>query len=79
MGIMNVLGLMQETRDAVKSLGHEVNQWNVISETNFSLVCKDCKMQVTVNEITKDNIEIQGDAMSKNCVKPEKKKLSKKK
>jgi hypothetical protein len=79
MGIMNVLGLMQETRDVVKSLGHEVNQWNVISNTNYSLVCKDCNMQVAVNEITKDNIQIQGDAMSKNCVKPEKKKLSKKK
>jgi hypothetical protein len=79
MGIMNVLGMMQEARDVALSRGHNVKNWDVLGGDCYSLECKDCKMQVMVKEHPLPNeVQLGGEAIAVNCVKPEKKKLSKK-
>lgn len=79
MGIMNVLGMMQEAREVATSRGHNVKNWDVIGNDCYLLECKDCKMQVMVKEFPLPNeIQVGGEAVALSCVKPEKKKLSKK-
>ena len=79
MGIMKVLGMMQEAREAATFRGHEVKNWNVLGNDCYLLVCKDCKMEVMVKEFPLPNeIQVGGEAIALSCVKPEKKKLSKK-
>jgi len=72
MGILSILGLMEETKNTVLSRGHDVKNWLVLGNDCYALECKDCKMTVMVKEI-----KVGGQAVALNCVKPEKKKLRK--
>ena len=79
MGIMNVIGLMQEARETALYRGHNVKNWDVLGEDCYSLECKDCKMTVMVKENPLPNeINVGGEAIALSCVKPEKKKRVKK-
>ena len=79
MGILSILGLMEETKNTVLSRGHNVKYWNVLGGDCYSLECKDCKMTVMVKEHPLPNeINVGGEAIALSCVKPEKKKRVKK-
>jgi len=79
MGIMNVITMLQEAKEAVQFRGHNVKNWDVLGNDCYSLVCKDCKMEVMVKEFPLPNeTQIAGEAVALTCIKPEKKKLSKK-
>jgi hypothetical protein len=80
MGIMSVLGLMQETRDAVLARGHNVKNWLVLGNDCYALECADCKMTCTVKDKPLPNeIKASGEALAMNCVKPVKEKKLRKK
>jgi hypothetical protein len=79
MGIMNVIGLMQEARETALYRGHNVKNWLVLGNDCYSLECKDCKMTCMVKENPLPNeIDLGGEILALNCVKPEKKKRVKK-
>ncbi len=79
MGIMNVITLMKEAKESAIFRGHNVKNWDVLGNDCYLLECKDCKMQVMVKEFPLPNeIQVGGEAVALSCVKPEKKKLSKK-
>jgi hypothetical protein len=79
MGIMNIIGLMAEAKQSAIYRGHNVKNWDILGGDCYSLVCKDCNMEVMVKEHPLPNeIEIGGEAVALNCVKPAKKKLVKK-
>ena len=80
MGIMSVIGLMQETRDAVLARGHNVKNWLVLSNDCYALECADCKMTCMVKDKPLPNeIKASGEALAMNCVKPVKEKKLRKK
>jgi len=80
MGILSILGLMEETKNTVLSRGHNVKYWNVLGGDCYSLECKDCKMSVMVKENPLPNeINVGGEAVALNCVKPVKEKKLRKK
>ena len=80
MGILSILGLMEETKNIVLSRGHNVKYWNVLGGDCYSLECKDCKMSVMVKENPLPNeINVGGEAVALNCVKPVKEKKLRKK
>jgi hypothetical protein len=79
MGIMKVIGLMQEAREIALYRGHKVKNWNVLGNECYSLECSDCKMTCMVKENPLPNeIDLGGEILALNCVKPEKKKGVKK-
>lgn len=79
MGIMNIIGLMAEAKESAIYRGHNVKNWDVLGGDCYLLVCKDCKMEVMVKEHPLPNeIQIGGEAVALNCVKPAKKKIDKK-
>jgi len=65
MGIMSILGLMEETKNIVLSRGHNVKNWLVLGNDCYALECADCK--------------VGGEAVAVNCVKPVKEKKLRKK
>ena len=74
MGIMSILGLMEETKNAVLSRGHKVKNWLVLGNDCYALECFDCKKTVMIKENPLPNeIKVGGEAVAVNCVKPEKK------
>lgn len=77
MGIMSILGLMEETKNAVLSRGHDVKNWLVLGNDCYALECKDCKMTAMINDKPSPATKATGEALTTNCVKPEKKKLKK--
>ena len=80
MGILSILSLMEETKNTVLSRGHNVKYWNVLGGDCYSLECKDCKMSVMVKENPLPNeINVGGEAVALNCVKPVKEKKLRKK
>jgi hypothetical protein len=80
MGIFSVLGLMQETRDAVLARGHNVKNWLVLGNDCYALECADCKMTCMVKDKPLPNeIKASGEALAMNCVKPVKEKKLRKK
>jgi len=80
MGILSILGLMEETKNTVLSRGHDVKNWLVLGGDCYSLECKDCKMSVMVKENPLPNeINVGGEAVALNCVKPVKEKKLRKK
>ena len=50
MGILSILGLMEETKNTVLSRGHDVKNWLVLGNDCYALECKDCKMTVMIKE-----------------------------
>jgi hypothetical protein len=80
MGIMSILGLMEETKKAVLSRGHDVKNWLVLGNDCYALECKDCKKTVMIKENPLPNeIKVGGEALAINCVKPVKEKKLRKK
>ena len=80
MGIMSVIGLMQDTRDAVLARGHNVKNWLVLGNDCYALECSDCKMTCMIKDKPLPNeIKASGEALAMNCVKPVKEKKLRKK
>ena len=80
MGIMNVIGLMQEARETALYRGHNVKNWLVLGNDCYSLECSDCKMTCMVKEKPQPNeMKASGEALAMNCVKPVKEKKLRKK
>ena len=78
MGILSILGLMEETKKVVLSRGHNVKNWLVLGNDCYALECSDCKMSCMIKEKPLPNeIKAGGEALAVNCVKPEKKNLRK--
>ena len=80
MGIMNVIGLMQEARETALYRGHNVKNWLVLGNDCYALECADCKKTVMIKEHPLPNeIKVGGEAVAVNCVKPVKEKKLRKK
>ena len=80
MGIMSILGLMEETKNTVLSRGHNVKNWLVLGNDCYALECIDCKKTVMITGYPKPNeIKVGGEALAVNCVKPVKEKKLRKK
>ena len=50
MGILSILGLMEETKNTVLSRGHNVKNWQVLGNDCYALECADCKKSVMIKE-----------------------------
>jgi hypothetical protein len=80
MGIMSILGLMEETKNTVLHRGHNVKNWLVLGNDCYALECADCKKIVMIKENPLPNeIKVSGEAVAVNCVKPVKEKKLRKK
>ena len=80
MGILSMLGLMEETKNVVLSRGHNVKNWLVLGNDCYALECADCKMTCMIKEKPLPNeIKASGEALAVNCVKPVKEKKLRKK
>ena len=80
MGILSILGLMEETKNIVLSRGHNVKNWQVLGNDCYALECADCKMTCMIKEKPLPNeIKASGEALAVNCVKPVKEKKLRKK
>ena len=80
MGILSILGLMEETKNIVLSRGHNVKNWLVLGNDCYALECADCKMTCMIKEKPLPNeIKASGEALAVNCVKPVKEKKLRKK
>ena len=80
MGILSILGLMEETKNAVLHRGHNVKNWQVLGNDCYALECADCKKTVMIKEHPLPNeIKVGGEAVAVNCVKPVKEKKLRKK
>ena len=80
MGIMSIIGLMEETKNAVLHRGHNVKNWLVLGNDCYALECSDCKKTVMIKENPLPNeIKVSGEALAVNCVKPVKEKKLRKK
>jgi hypothetical protein len=80
MGILSILGLMEETKNIVLSRGHNVKNWQVLGNECYALECADCKMTCMIKEKPLPNeIKASGEALAVNCVKPVKEKKLRKK
>jgi hypothetical protein len=80
MGILSILGLMEETKNTVLSRGHNVKNWLVLGNDCYALECADCKMTCMIKEKPLPNeIKASGEALAVNCVKPVKEKKLRKK
>ena len=80
MGILSILGLMEETKNTVLSRGHNVKNWLVLGNDCYALECIDCKKTVMIKEHPLPNeIKVGGEALAVNCVKPVKEKKLRKK
>jgi hypothetical protein len=74
MGILSILGLMEETKNAVLARGHNVKSWLILGNERYALECADCKKTVMITGYPQPNeIKVGGEALAVNCVKPEKK------
>jgi hypothetical protein len=80
MGILSILGLMEETKNTVLHRGHNVKNWLVLGNDCYALECSDCKMTCMIKEKPLPNeIKASGEALAVNCVKPVKEKKLRKK
>ena len=80
MGILSILGLMEETKNTVLYRGHNVKNWLVLGNDCYALECADCKMTCMIKEKPLPNeIKASGEALALNCVKPVKEKKLRKK
>ena len=80
MGILSILGLMEETKNTVLSRGHNVKNWLVLGNDCYALECADCKMTCMIKEKPLPNeIKASGEALAVNCVKSVKEKKLRKK
>ena len=80
MGILSMIGLMEETKNTVLSRGHNVKNWLVLGNDCYALECIDCKKTVMITGYPKPNeIKVGGEALAVNCVKPVKEKKLRKK
>jgi hypothetical protein len=80
MGILSILGLMEETKNTVLYRGHNVKNWLVLGNDCYALECADCKMTCMIKEKPLPNeIKASGEALAVNCVKPVKEKKLRKK
>ena len=80
MGILSIIGLMEETKNTVLSRGHNVKNWLILGNDCYALECADCKKTVMIKEHPLPNeIKVGGEALAVNCVKPVKEKKLRKK
>jgi len=80
MGILSILGLMEETKNIVLSRGHNVKNWQVLGNDCYALECADCKKTAMIKGYPLPNeIKVVGEAVAVNCVKPVKEKKLRKK
>jgi hypothetical protein len=80
MGILSILGLMEETKNTVLSRGHNVKKWLVLGNDCYAMECADSKKSVMIKEHPLPNeIKVGGEAVAVNCVKPVKEKKLRKK
>ena len=80
MGILSILGLMEETKNIVLSRGHNVKNWLVLGNDCNALECAVCKKTAMIKEHPLPNeIKVGGEAVAVNCVKPVKEKKLRKK